>query len=103
MHTFNIIVTPTSLYLNGERLKRIYTNSTRKIYLNDKHVVKVEWADERGDLWQCRKEKNLWKRLPIKHRSFFVPTLASFHTQEYDYVVQPKVKIRFEKNIDKRQ
>lgn len=103
MDTFDIFVTPTSLYLNGERLKRIYTNSSRRIYRNKDYVVKVEWDEDRDGMWQCRKEKRLWKRFPMQHRKFFVPILLAVHTKEYDYVVQPRVKIRFEKNIEKRQ
>lgn len=103
MTTFNITVTPTSLYLNGKRLKRIYTNSSRKIYLNKDYVVKVEWDDERDGLWQCKKESRIWKRLPMRHRAFFVPTLKYSNTKEYDYVIQPRVKVRFEKNIPKRE
>lgn len=103
MDTFDISVTPTSLYLNGERLKRIYTNSSRRIYRNKDYVVKVEWDEYRDGMWQCRKEKRLWKRLSMRHRKFFVPTLLFVHTKQYDYVVQPRVRIRFEKNIDKRQ
>ena len=100
---FDIKITRTSVYLNGEPLKRRYTNSSRKIFLNKDYVVKVEWEEDRTRLWQCRKEKSLWKILSMRHRKFFVPTLLFVHTREYDYVVQPRVKIRFEKKISKRQ
>ena len=103
MTIFDVVVTPTAVYLNGERLQRRYTRSSRKIYLNKDYVIKVEWQEDRTGLWQCRKEKSLWKRLPMRHRRFFVPTLEGVHTKEYDYVIQPRVKVRFEKSIPKRE
>jgi hypothetical protein len=100
---FDIKITRTSVYLNEEPLKRRYTNSSRKIFLNKDYVVKVEWEEDRKGIWQCRKEKSLWDRLPMRHKKFFVPTLLFVHTKEYDYIVQPRVKIRFDKKISKRE
>ena len=101
MEKFNVRVTPTSVYLNGEKLKRMYLRSSRQIYMNDKYVVKVELKEDRGSFRQCRSENTLWKRVSRKDRKYFVPILAYKHTKEYDYVIQPRVKIRFYNNEEK--
>lgn len=100
---FEIRITRTSVYINGEQLKRKYTGSSRKCFFNKDWVVKVEWEEDRSGLWQCRKEKSIWKKLPKRHRKFFVPLILAVHTKEYDYVVQPRVKIRIKIDKDKRQ
>lgn len=97
---FDVIITPTSVYFNGDKMRRKYTGSSRKIYLNKKYVVKVEWRDDRKTFWQCRHENSLWKRLPMRHRKFFVPTLFYFHCEEYDYTIQPRISVR---NYDSKE
>ena len=91
---FDIRITPTSVYLNGEKLKRKYSYSSRKKFIGKDYVVKVEWQEDRDGLWQCKKESRIWKNMSLKYRRFFVPTLAYGHMKEYDWVIQPRKNIK---------
>ncbi|SRR5258706_4342332 len=101
---FNVEINDSSVILNGEKLKRKTTGSSRKIYLGKNYVVKIEDDSEYCDRWrlhQCTNEYELWKSLPKSERKYFVPILKYKHTEEYNYVIQPRLKLITKGSVSK--
>ena len=95
---FKVKVTKTQVFINGTPAKRRYTGGSRRVFSWKNYIIKIEWEKEefgtnRSFFHQCRNEYRIWKRLSKKDKKIFVPILKYKHTKEYDYVIQPKIKI----------
>jgi hypothetical protein len=95
MNTFNIVIkNKTNVYLNGEKLKRKYkTGSLRRIFYGEKYVLKMEIIED--DWCQCKEEWDIWRKLPKKHKKYFIPILHYYHGKEWDIVIEPRLKLSY--------
>jgi len=93
------------LTINGSNLVRRRETSCRDIFKYKKFIIKFdpsrpvdETIHHSGTMFQCQTEAKIWSLLTRYDKRYFVPVLFSGTIEhgkcEYDYIVQPFVKIR---------
>jgi len=102
MMTFDFKFSEDGLYLNGELLRRKWTGSSRNLYVGETYVVKEEDEEDRIRLAQCANENEMWLDIIEEcDKVFFVPTLHYRREKKFDYVVQPRLKLREKAKLEK--
>ena len=93
---FDVKIDGKKVWINGKRAKRINKYSTRLCFNTGKYVIKIENEEDcdRKYFHQCRHEYRIWNKLSKEHKKYFVPILQYEHNKEYDYVIEPFIKLR---------
>jgi hypothetical protein len=86
----NIRVSNRAVFVNGKRIPRIYGFSSRKIFIGEGVVVKLDGDDGFSCDRQCAREMSKWKSMCKEDRKYFVKPIASGR----GWIAQKKIKFR---------